>query len=114
VHETLDMELRLFGISYPVEAVIIAFEPPHCITWRSTRPRATVTHTYRFEPHAQGTRLINEETIAGLAGWRRKLVDLWLRGRNPSAASLRGLARALHNERRSLPGSRDVDTRTPR
>lgn len=111
--ETLDMELQLFGRTYTVEAAITAFEPPHCITWRSNRPRATVMHTYRFEPHAQGTRLVNEETIIGLTGWRRNIVGLWLRWRNPSAASLRGLARALHNERRSLPRSRDVDTRTP-
>lgn len=59
------------GPSYSFQPTIIAFEPPHRLTWRAItgiRGLFDGTHTFALTPLASGThtRLVNREVYSGL------------------------------------------------
>lgn len=98
--DRLAMTLRLAGLRLPVRSRIVAREAPRRLAWHTGWSGFGITHEYRFEPRAGGTRIINEEHFDGLPAPAGALVRRYYVRREPLRASLHALRRGLERELR--------------
>lgn len=95
VGSTLVMRVRILGIKVVLRAMLVRVEPAAVIAWEFRRWGVRALHVYRLRAHGPRTLLSNEETLWGLPGPLRFLVQRWFASTDLSRRSLLGIRRLV-------------------
>jgi hypothetical protein len=91
VGRVLVMRLSILGVTVTIRARVTRVDPPEAVGWEFRRFGVTASHTYRLCAQGTGTRIVNEELVAGLPSPLRALVAAWFASTEVSRRSLVGI-----------------------